>query len=385
MGKFFKGSKKGKDLHESKENNYDNIVIKKDRRKFWLKSILKLLGFIISVLVVSFLAFKYYTKYISIEEQRMSLLNEIKDGGHDITKLVNKLATSVVTISDSKDELSAGKNNGRNISGTIIRTDGYILTSYSSIKDFKEIYVKLSSNDVKPFKASIIGFNEDTDLVVLKIESSGLRSIPTSELEVLEIGERVATIGNVTSEESIGFVANGIVTSPLKKVTIGEEKHSDSKVFNVVETTSLINKENNGGILCDYNGMVVGINSLYFTDKFQKQGVYYALEINDALRIADSIIRKGEVSVGVTLGVTGTTVDDNEHNVYGIYVEDVDKGSNAFNSGIRPTDIIVEIDGKKIKNIEELAGLLKKHSVGNIIKVKVIRGEDTKEILVTLS
>ena len=384
MGKFFKGSKKGTDLHDIKENNYDNIIIKKDRKKFWVKSILKLIGVILLIIVISFLAFKHYAKDIALEKQRKNILNKMKDGRYDITKLVNQLSDSIVTIGDNKDKLSLERNNGNNVSGIVIRTDGYILTSYSSIKDFKEIYVKLSSNYAKPFKATNIGFDKETDLAVLKIDAGELRSISTSHLESLDVGERIATIGNVTSEEPVGFVANGIITSPIKKVTLGEANHSDSKVFSIIETTSLINTENNAGILCDYNSVVIGINSLYFTNKFNKNGVYYALEINDALRVAESIIREGEVKLGVKLGITGTTVNDEEHNVYGIYVEEVDKDGNAFNAGVHPTDIITEVDGKKVKNIEELAEILKKHSVGNIIKVKVIRGEFVKEISVTL-
>ncbi|MDZ4993530.1 PDZ domain-containing protein [Clostridium perfringens] len=384
MGKFFKHSKKGKDLHESSEKNYDNIVIKKDKKRFWIRNFLKLASFIIFVIIISFIAFNHYTKDLVIEKQNTNLLEEIKDGRYDVTNLVNKSASSIVTVGDNKNSLSIGKNDGKNISGVVIRTDGYIITSYSAIKDFSEIYVKISSNDISPFQAVLVGFDKDTDIAVLKIESNILKSISTSEIEVLETGERVATLGNIICEEPLGFVANGIVSAPTKKVTIGEEGHSDSKVVDVIETSSLINEDNNSGILCDYNGKVVGINSLYFTNKFSKSGVYYALEINDALRVADSIIREGSVTTGATLGVTGTTVADEKHNVYGIYVEDVDKDSNAFNAGIKPTDIIVEVDGKKVKNIESLADLLKKHSVGDIVKIKVIRGESVKDIPVTL-
>ncbi|EGT3614843.1 PDZ domain-containing protein [Clostridium perfringens] len=384
MGNFFKNSKKGTDLHELNEKNYDNIVIKKDKKKMWIKNIIKLSSFIMLVIITSFIAFKHYTKDLTIEEKNTKLLNEIKDGRYDVTNLVNKSASSIVTVGDNKNSLSIGKNDGKNVSGVVIRTDGYIITSYNSIKDFPEIYVKISSNDVRPFQAVLVGFDDDTDIAVLKIESNGLKSISTSELEVLETGERVVTIGNTICEEPIGFVANGILSAPVKKTAIGEEGHSDSKVFDVIETTSLVNEDNNSGILCDYNGKVVGINSLYFTNKFSKPGVYYALEINDALRVADAIIRDGGVTGGVTLGVVGSTVADEKHNVYGIYVEDVDKGSNAFNAGIKPTDIIVEVDGEKVKNIESLADILKKHSLGDIIKVKVIRGESVKDISVTL-
>lgn len=385
MGKFFKGSNKGKDLHELNENNYDNIVIKKDKKKFWINSIIKLFSFIILVFLISFIAFKHYTKDLRIEEQQSKLLEKVKDGRYDITNLINSCSASIVTVGSDRKVLALGDDSDKNVTGVIIRSDGYILTSYSAIKDFPNIYVKLSINDVSPFEATLVGDNEETDIAVLKIESSGLQSISASELEVLEVGERVATLGNVTSEEPLGFVANGIVTSPMRKITIGEEKHSDSKIFSLIETNSLINSENNSGILCNYNGKVVGINSTYFSGKFAKNGVYYALDINDALRIADSIIREGDVGVSVTLGVTGTTVADEAHNVFGIYVEDVDKGSNAFNSGIRPTDIIVEVDGEQVRNIENLAELLKKHVVGDIIKVKVIRGESMKDISVTLA
>lgn len=384
MGNFFKNSKKGKDLHGVNEKNYDNIVIKKDKKRFWIKSLLKLVSFVILVVLVSFIAFKHYTKDLTMKEQKANLLNEIKDGRYDITNLVNKSGCSLVTIGDDSNNLAIGKDNGKNVTGSIIRTDGYIITSYSAIKDFSKVYVKISSNDISPFEARIVGFDKDTDIAVLKIGANGLKSISTSELEVLEIGEKVATLGNTTSEEPLGFVSNGIVSAPIKKTSIGEEGHSDSKVFDLIETNSLINSDNNSGILCDYNGIVIGINSLYFTNKFSKPGVYYALEINDALRIADSIIRDGGVTASVTLGVTGSTVADEKSNVYGIYVEDVDKGSNAFNAGIKPTDIIVEADNEKVKNIESLADLLKKHSVGDIIKLKVIRGDTVKDISVTL-
>lgn len=384
MGKFFKNSKKGKDLHELNGKNYDNIVIKKDKKRFWIRNLLKLISFIILVSLISFVAIKHYTKDLTMKEQKSNLLDEIRDGRYDVTNLVNKLGCGLVTIGDDKDSLSIGKDNGKNVSGTIIRTDGYIITSYSAIKDFAKVYVKISSNDISPFEAVMIGFDEDTDIAVIKIESNGLKSISTSELEVLETGEKVVTLGNTICEEPVGFVANGIVSAPIKKTTVGEESHSDSKVFDLIETNSLINSDNNGGILCDYNGIVVGINSLYFTNKFSKPGVYYALEINDALKVADSIIREGGVNAGVTLGVVGSNVADEKHNVYGIYVDDVDKGSNAFNAGIKPTDIIIEVDGEKVKNIESLADQLKNHSVGDIIKIKVIRGDTIKDISVTL-
>lgn len=389
MRKFLKGSKKGSNLHELNENNYDNIVIKKDKKKFWIKSTIKILSFIVLGFIISFIAFniafEYYKKDIKIGEQKSSLLQKAKDGRYDITNLVNTSAGYIVTVGEDKKALDLGKNTDKNVTGIVIRSDGYILTSYSAIKGFSKFYVKLSSNEGSSFKANLIGDDVETDIAILKIESSGLQSLPVSELDVFEVGERVATLGNITAEKPLGFVANGIVTSPMKKIIIGEERHSDSKVFNLVETNSIINSENNSGVLCNYSGEVIGINSIYFTNKFKKEGVYYALEINDALRVADSIIRYGNVSNSVTLGITGATVADENHNILGIYVENVDKGSNAFNAGIRPTDIIIELEGHKVENIEDLAEILKKHSVGDIIKVKVKRGESIKDISITLA
>lgn len=385
MGKFFKNSKKEKDLHGVDEKSYDNIVIKKDKKRFWIKNLLKLVFFIILVILVSFITFKYYTKDLIMKEQKESLLSEIKDGRYDITNLVNKSGYSLVTIGENSDDLSVGKNGGKNITGCIIRTDGYIITSYSAIENFSKIYVKISSTDINPFEAIVIGFDKDTDIAVLKIGADGLQSISTSELEVLEIGEKIATLGNTISEKPVGFVSNGIVSAPIKKANIGDKDHPDSKVLDLIETNSQINSDNNCGILCDYNGITIGINSLHFTNKFSKPGVYYAIEVNDALRIADSIIRDGGSTPSVTLGVIGSTVADEKRNVYGIYVEDVDKNSNAFNAGIKPTDIIIEANNTKIKNIEILANLLRKHSVGDEIKLKVIRGDNIKDILVALN
>lgn len=385
MGNFFKNSKKGKELHGVKEKNYDNIVIKKDKKRFWIKNLLKLVSFIILVVLVSFIAFKHYTKDLTIKEQKESLLNEMKDGRYDITNLVNKSKASLVTIGEEKGYLSLEKESNKTISGTVVRSDGYILTSYSAIENFSKVYVKISGNDIGPFEARIVGFDKDTDIAVLKIGANGLKSISTSELEVLELGEKVAALGNKSCEEPLGFVSNGIITSPIKKINLGEEVHSEIKALNLIETNSLINSENDGGILCDYNGVVIGINSLHFTRIFEKEGLYYALDINDALKIVDSIIRKGEDNKSVTLGITGSTVSDDKSKVYGVYVEDVEKDGNAFNAGIKPTDIIIEANDESIKNVESLANFLKQYSVGDKINIKVIRGEDVKDILVTLN
>lgn len=385
MGNFFKNSKKGKELHGVKEKNYDNIVIKKDKKRFWIKNLLKLVSFIILVVLVSFIAFKHYTKDLTIKEQKESLLNEMKDGRYDITNLVNKSKASLVTIGEEKGYLSLEKESNKTISGTVVRSDGYILTSYSAIENFSKVYVKISGNDIGPFEARIVGFDKDTDIAVLKIGANGLKSISTSELEVLELGEKVAALGNKSCEEPLGFVSNGIITSPIKKINLGEEVHSEIKALNLIETNSLINSENDGGILCDYNGVVIGINSLHFTRNFEKEGLYYALDINDALKIVDSIIRKGEDNKSVTLGITGSTVSDDKSKVYGVYVEDVEKDGNAFNAGIKPTDIIIEANDESIKNVESLANFLKQYSVGDKINIKVIRGEDVKDILVTLN
>lgn len=385
MGNFFKNSKKGKELHGVKEKNYDNIVIKKDKKRFWIKNLLKLVSFIILVVLVSFIAFKHYTKDLTIKEQKESLLNEMKDGRYDITNLVNKSKASLVTIGEEKGYLSLEKESNKTISGTVVRSDGYILTSYSAMENFSKVYVKISGNDIGPFEARIVGFDKDTDIAVLKIGANGLKSISTSELEVLELGEKVAALGNKSCEEPLGFVSNGIITSPIKKINLGEEVHSEIKALNLIETNSLINSENDGGILCDYNGVVIGINSLHFTRNFEKEGLYYALDINDALKIVDSIIRKGEDNKSVTLGITGSTVSDDKSKVYGVYVEDVEKDGNAFNAGIKPTDIIIEANDESIKNVESLANFLKQYSVGDKINIKVIRGEDVKDILVTLN
>ena len=111
-----------------------------------------------------------------MKEQKANLLNEIKDGRYDITNLVNKSGCSLVTIGDDSNNLALGNDDGKNVSGSIIRTDGYIITSYSAIKDFSKVYVKISSNDISPFEARIVGFDKDTDIAVLKIGANGLKS-----------------------------------------------------------------------------------------------------------------------------------------------------------------------------------------------------------------
>jgi serine protease Do len=263
-------------------------------------------------------------------------------------------------------------------SGFIIDKDGYVVTNNHVIEDADQIKVKL--DDEKEFDAQVIGRDASTDLALLKVKSNS-HDFPVLKLgdsAQLKVGQWVVAIGSPFGLERT--VTAGIVSA--KGRVIGSGPYDD-----FIQTDASINPGNSGGPLLNLKGEVVGINTAIIASG---QGIGFAIPINLARGIIDQLKAGGEVTRG-WLGVAIQDVNQEMADYYGIetkkgvFVSDVFKGDPADAAGIRPKDIIVEVNGQKVETSRQLTSLVAAIPVGQGVKIKVIRDGQPKTFNVKIA
>ncbi len=256
---------------------------------------------------------------------------------------------------------------------------GYILTNAHVVAQTGDVTVVL--NDEREFPAQIVGADPDSDLAVLRIESS--RGLPSAEMgnsDDIMIGETVIAIGN-----PFGFsntVTTGVVSALNRSV------RAENRVFHdFIQTDASINPGNSGGPLLNINGELIGINTAIYA---KAQGIGFAIPINKAGRIIDDLIRYGEV-VQAWIGIVVQDLDArlaaylNLKDNAGAMIQDVESPSPSKDAGVQRGDIIVSLGGKSIRNAEDYYAALKDHAAGNTVSLKIVRNGKPLEIPVTAS
>ncbi len=259
-------------------------------------------------------------------------------------------------------------------SGFIIDEDGFVVTNNHVIEDADQIKVKLK--DEREFDAKIVGRDPNTDLALLKIESDqNLPNIKLGDSDALKVGQWVVAIGSPFGLEHT--VTAGIVSA--KGRVIGSGPYDD-----FIQTDASINPGNSGGPLLNLNGEVIGINTAIVASG---QGIGFAIPINLARDIIVALKNEGEVTRG-WLGVAIQDLNGDMAEYYGIeekkgvFVADVFEGDPADMAGIKAKDIILEVNGEKIKTSRQLTGMIARIPVGDSAKIKILR--DGKEKTVTV-
>ncbi|MBU1162542.1 MAG: Do family serine endopeptidase, partial [Proteobacteria bacterium] len=250
-------------------------------------------------------------------------------------------------------------------SGFIIDKEGLIVTNNHVIENADKIKVKLKNG--KEFDAEIVGRDPNTDIALIKIKSkNNLPVVKLGNSDALKVGQWVVAIGSPFGLEHT--VTAGIVSA--KGRIIGSGPYDD-----FIQTDASINPGNSGGPLINMEGEVIGINTAIIASG---QGIGFAIPINSAKRIVDQLKSSGEVTRG-WLGVGIQDLSEELAEYYGIkegkgvLVTEVFPGDPADAAGIKAKDIVLSINGKKVENTRELSKLIADTSVGDIVKIKVLR------------
>ncbi|MBI2437876.1 MAG: DegQ family serine endoprotease [Lentisphaerae bacterium] len=263
--------------------------------------------------------------------------------------------------------------------GFIISKDGYILTNNHIVGDADKILVKL--NDGREFQARKIGGDPHSEVAVIKIEGANLPVIAFGNSDDLEIGEWVIAIGNPFGLSET--LTAGIVSAKSRH-NIGITDYED-----FIQTDAAINPGNSGGPLLNIDGKVIGINTAIFSQTGGSLGIGFAIPINMAITIKDQLIKTGKVTRGY-LGVivqeltTDLAQSFGLSRSQGLLVTEVGRDSPAEKAGIKPGDILLEMDGRPLTTASSFRNEFALLALGKEITLKVLRDKKIQTIKMTV-
>jgi serine protease Do len=259
-------------------------------------------------------------------------------------------------------------------SGFIISSDGLILTNAHVVREAKDVTVKLS--DRREFTAKVLGSDPTTDIAVLRIAASGLPTVRLGDPRQLEVGDPVLAIGAPYGLEQTA--TTGIVSAK------GRSLPGDA-VVPFIQTDAAVNPGNSGGPLFDGTGGVVGINAQIYSQSGGFQGLSFAIPINVALRVKDQIVSTGKAT-HARLGVTVQDVNQSLAESFGLtrpdgaLVSSVAPNSAAAAAGLKPGDVITEVDGEPIVRSGELSSVIGMSAPGAKVRLKVWRDHAQRDL-----
>ena len=266
-------------------------------------------------------------------------------------------------------------------SGFILTADGYVLTNYHVIESSSSISVTLY--DGKSYDATLIGYDESSDIAVLKIDAEGLTPVVLGDSDNLNVGDSVVAIGNPLGELSFSLTS-GAVSALNREITL-----SNSVTMNLIQTDCAINSGNSGGALFNLYGEVIGITNAKYSGSGSGasiDNIGFAIPINHVRGIVESIIENGYVAKPY-IGVTVSDVSE-ETMGYGLpagaAVKAVSEDSPAEKAGLQVNDIITAVNGKEISGRTGLSEAVSAASVGDTLTLTVYRQGKTISVNVTV-
>ena len=309
-----------------------------------------------------------------------------------------KVAPSVVRI-DVKGEIQASEQSQGDIrqffygnpqqqnrrvegmgSGIIINREGYIITNHHVIDNADKITVKI--NEDESYDAEIVGTDPETDLAVIKLKLDG-KLLPeeyVAELgdsDELKPGDYAIAIGNPIGLER---TINVGVVSAVGRYGFNVMGTESPQFQNYIQTDAQINPGNSGGALVDINGRVIGINDMYTAEY---AGIGFAIPVNMAKGVSQQLIEHGEVKRGF-VGIRPDTITDDIKEAMnlpekdGVLIREVMPDTPAEKAGLKHGDVIVKLDGKKVRNFQDFLFRIAGHAPGEQIELGVFReGKET--------
>ena len=265
--------------------------------------------------------------------------------------------------------------------GVIMTADGYIITNYHVIQGSYEVEVLLSDDSVH--KALLVGGDQTNDLAVLKIDAADLTPAEFGDSDLLKVGDLALAIGNPLGEELRGTMTDGIISAISRDVNV------DGNTMTLIQTTAALNSGNSGGALLNDRGQVVGITNMKMTSySGSVEGLGFAIPTNTVKTIVDDLIAYGHVPGYPTLGILGSTMDQERAAasglVVGVYVQSVTAGSDAEKQGMRAGDVITECNGQAVTSVDDINAIKAGFQAGDALTFRVYRNGEYLELEVRL-
>ena len=309
--------------------------------------------------------------------------------GETISASINKIYNAVVVVEAYNRGMTAGSG-----SGFVYKKDdkyGYILTNYHVVSSATSL--KIVNMNGESVEATYLGGDSYADIAVIRIDSKSVLDVASiGDSTKAKLGDTVFTVGTPVNSEYMGTVTKGIISGESRTITVSNETNG-SYMMEALQTDASINPGNSGGPLVNINGEVIGITSMKLVT-YEIEGMGFAIPIEIAMSSIDKLEKGKKIErpyFGVSLyDVNSATVifrsDINLKGIdSGVIVGIIEKDSPAEESGLKVNDVILELDGTKIKSVAHLKYMLYKHEVGDTVKLKISRDGKEKEISLKLN
>ncbi|WP_431475744.1 trypsin-like peptidase domain-containing protein [Massilia eburnea] len=264
-------------------------------------------------------------------------------------------------------------------SGVIVSPQGYILTNYHVVEAADEIQVVLP--DGRKAAARMVGTDPETDLAVVRIELDKLPVVALGQVEQAKVGDVVLAIGNPFGVGQT--VTMGIISA------LGRNNLHINHFENFIQTDAAINFGNSGGALIDTQGNLLGINSAIYSQTGGSVGIGFAIPVSTARNVLDAIIKDGHVVRG-WIGVESQEITPELAHSFGLdrdsgaIIAGVVRNGPADKAGIKPGDILLSVDGKPVKDTNEMLNLIAQLSPGGQSTMRILRKSRESDLLLTV-
>ena len=264
-------------------------------------------------------------------------------------------------------------------SGVIIRPDGYIVTNNHVIANATKVSVTL--NDNRQYDATVVGADPATDVAIIKVDATGLPTIPMGNSDNLRLGEWVLAIGSPLGAQLRSTITAGIVSAKGRSMPDNSEEF---KIESFIQTDAAVNPGNSGGALVNKKGELVGINTAIVSQTGAYSGYSFAVPVNIVKRVAQDLMDFGSVKravLGIRMGNVDKKFADEMKlsSVSGVYINEVLKGSAADKAGLKKNDVIVAIDGQKVTDGASVQAKVNGYHPGDKATITYIRDGKTQE------
>ena len=264
-------------------------------------------------------------------------------------------------------------------SGVIVSSQGLILTNHHVIEAADAIEVALADGRTMP--ARVVGTDPETDLAVLKVDVKDLPSITLARAENVNVGDVVLAIGNPFGVGQT--VTQGIISA------VGRNHLGINTFENFIQTDAPINPGNSGGALIDAEGNLVGINSAIYSRSGGSMGIGFAIPVSLAKQVMEQIIRKGSVTrgwIGIEAQDITPELAESFHlkQTSGSLIAGILPNSPAYRAGLRPGDVLLEIDGREVLDSSTMLNLISGLKPDHKAVLKIMRDQQESQVTVTI-
>ena len=291
----------------------------------------------------------------------------ISETGNEELRLQDIYKKTIPSVVSIINQSSAGTSTG---TGIVMSADGYIITNYHVAASSQKITVLLHSEEEYP--AQVVGGDETSDLMVLKIEAQGLTPAEFGNSEIAEVGDSVVAIGDPLGIELRGTMTDGIICGLYRDIQVSD------RTMTLMQHNAALNSGNSGGPLVNMQGQVIGINTMKMTSAYNSvEGLGFAIPISTAKPILDELLEKGYVTGRPAFGFSVEELGARVMLYYSLpgrlYIRSVEPTSDAYLQGIRSGDIITAIEGVKVGTLDEFNLVKNEFVAGDSVSLTIFR------------